>query len=169
MRKLAALCNVFGVLILLAVIGSCLLLVLPGFMGYEVYNVVSGSMEPEIPVGSLIYVSPALPEEVGVGDVIAFESGGSVVTHRVVKNRQLEGDFVTKGDTNEKEDLNPVPYEELIGLVAHSIPYLGEFMLIYTTKIGKAYVICFAACGAMLNILAGRLRDRAGEKDGADA
>lgn len=166
MRRLGpALCNIFGTLILLAVIASGLLLTLPKLLGYETYNVVSGSMEPEIPIGSLIYVAPAEPASVEEGEIIAFESGDSVVTHRVVRNRQLEGEFITKGDANEKEDVNPVPYGGLIGRVVRHIPYLGQYMLIYTTNVGKIYVICFAACGAMLNILASRIRARRKEDD----
>lgn len=166
MKKLAAfLCNILGTLILLAVIGSCLLLTVPRFVGWQVYNVVSGSMEPEIPIGSLIYVEPVEPGVVVEEDIIAFQSGDSVVTHRVVRNHQLEGAFTTKGDANEQEDVEPVPYEALIGRVEKHIPYLGEFLVIYTTNVGKVYVICFAACGAMLNVLAGRLRDRAKETD----
>lgn len=162
MRKLAAaLCNVFGVFILIVVIGSALLLVVPKLQGYEIYNVVSGSMEPEIPVGSMILVAQAQPESIAENEIIAFESGESVVTHRVVENRKLEGELITKGDANAKEDINPVPYAGVIGRVERHIPYMGEYMVIFTTNVGKVYLVCFAACGAMLNILAGRIRDRA--------
>ncbi len=166
-KLLPALCHIFGVLILLAVIGSALLLTVPRLMGYQVYSVVSGSMEPHIPVGSLLYVETAQPETVADGEIIAFQSGDSVVTHRVLENRQVQGEFVTKGDANQEADLEPVPYEGLIGRVVRHIPYLGELMLLYTTTAGKVYAVCFAACGAMLNILAGRLRDRARERDEA--
>lgn len=166
-KVLPALCNIFGLLILLAVIGSALLLTVPRLMGYQIYDVVSGSMEPHIPVGSLIYVETAQPEAVADGEIIAFQSGESVVTHRVVENRQLEGEFVTKGDANQEADPEPVPYAGLIGRVVRHIPYLGELLLLYTTTAGKVYAICFAACGAMLNILAGRIRERAREQGGA--
>ena len=49
-----ALCNIVGTFILLSVIITCLPAAVPRLLGYEVYNVVSGSMQPEIPVGSLI-------------------------------------------------------------------------------------------------------------------
>lgn len=164
-RLAAALCNILGILIFAAVIGSSLLLTVPKIFGYEIYNVVSGSMEPEIPVGSLILVTPVRPESLAEGDIIAFESAGSVVTHRVAENKKLEGELITKGDANEKEDIRPVPYAGVIGLVKRHVPYMGGYMEICTTNIGKVYMICFAACGAMLNILAGRIRDRA-KKDG---
>ena len=51
-----ALCNIAGTCMLLAVIAASLAVTVPRFMGYGVYEVVSGSMEPEIPVHSVIYV-----------------------------------------------------------------------------------------------------------------
>lgn len=155
-----ALCNIVGTLMLLLVIASCLPLTVPRLFGYEIFNVVSGSMEPEIPVGSLVYVEQADPEEIQEGDVIAFNSIHSVITHRVVRNRQVEGQFVTKGDANAGEDINTVPHANLIGRVKYHFPVVGNLMVLYTSTMGKMYVICFAACGAMLNMLASRLRDR---------
>ena len=89
-----ALCNFIGTLILLLVIAVSVPLSVPRFLGYEVYNVVSGSMAPQIPMGSVVYVSPADPERVAAGDVIAFRSEGSVVTHRVVRNDYIESRFI---------------------------------------------------------------------------
>lgn len=164
-----ALCNLFGIAILLSVIASCLPMVVPRLMGYQVYNVVSGSMEPAIPVGSVIYVAAAAPEDIQERDVIAFRSGGSIVTHRVVVNRIVEGEFVTKGDANAAEDMNTVPYANLIGRVERHFPVIGQLMEIYTGTVGKVYLICYAACGAMLNMLASRLRDRRREARRADS
>lgn len=159
-KLIPALCNVAGTLILLSVIASCLPVTIPRFMGYEIYNVVSGSMEPEIPVGSVIYVEKIAPEEVQEQDVIAFWSNDSVIAHRVMKNKLVEGSFVTKGDANEQEDMNEVDYEALVGRVAYHYPMVGRLMVLYTSSMGKAYVVCFAACGAMFNMLAGRIRER---------
>lgn len=160
-KFIPALCNVVGTLILVSVIGTCLPATLPRFLGYEVYNVVSGSMQPKIPIGSLILVKPTEPESVGEGDIIAFQSEDSVITHRVMKNKVVEGKFTTKGDANAEEDMNDVPYGALIGEVTFHCPLLGELLWVYTSTAGKIYAVCFAACGAMFNILAGRMRERA--------
>ena len=56
--------------------------------------------------------------------------------------------------------MNDVPYAAVIGRVTAHFPVLGELMEVYTSTIGKIYAVCFAACGAMFNILAGRLRER---------
>ena len=159
-RFTPALCNIIGTGILLAVIAASLALTAPRLMGYEIYEIVSGSMEPEIPVGSAIYVEQSAPEDIQAGDIIAFESGDSVIAHRVVENQVVEGHFTTKGDANAEEDMQAVEYADLIGRVARHYPMLGELMRVYSSKVGKAYVIAFAACGAMFNVLAGRLRAR---------
>lgn len=153
-------CSLSGTLLLLLVIAFCIPLTLPRLMGYEAYEVVSGSMEPEISVGSVIYVKAAAPEEIEEEEVIAFRCGSSVVTHRVVQNRLSQREFVTKGDANAAEDLRAVPYAEFIGRVVWHFPKAGRLMALYTGSVGKACLILFAACGSMLNMLAGSLRRR---------
>ena len=119
-----ALCSVIGTLMLLVVIAAALPLTVPNFMGYEIYNVVSGSMEPTIPVGSIIYVKEIDPVDVQSGNIVAFQAGDSVIMHRVVDNKLVEGTFTTKGDANNGEDMNDVPYEDLIGIVVKHIPIM---------------------------------------------
>ena len=155
-----ALCSVFGTLILLSVIAAFLPLTVPRLMGYEIYEVVSGSMEPEIPVGSIIYVEDAEASEIPEGDVIAFVKGDSVITHRVEENRYVEGEFITKGDANSQEDMTPVDYDSLVVRVAFHAPMLGTFMRLMTSMTGKLYAAAFAACGVMFHMLAGVLRSR---------
>ena len=135
-----------------------ILLALPGLFGIHPLLVQSGSMEPEYAVGSVIYVAPTAPEEIQENEIIAFWSGDSIITHRVMENHLVEGEFVTKGDANAAEDMREAPYDSLIGRVSRHIPVLGSLMALYTSTVGKAYAVCFAACGAMLNILAGRIR-----------
>ena len=154
-----ALCSVIGTLMLLVVIAATVPLTVPNFMGYEIFNVVSGSMEPTIPVGSIIYVKEIDPVDVESGDIIAFESGDSVIMHRVVDNKRVEGAFTTKGDANNGEDMNDVPYDSLVGIVVKHVPILGQLLILFGSTFGRVCMICFAACGALLNILGGRFRD----------
>ena len=76
-----------GTLFIVAVFALTLPLTIPRLMGYQVFSVISGSMEPAIPVGSVIYVREADASEVQVDEIIAFYDEGSVVAHRVVANR----------------------------------------------------------------------------------
>ena len=154
-----ALCSVIGTLMLLVVIAATIPLTVPNFMGYEIFNVVSGSMEPTIPVGSIIYVKEIDPVEVESGDIIAFQSGDSVIMHRVVDNKRVEGAFTTKGDANNGEDMNDVPYDSLVGIVVKHVPILGQLLILFGSTFGRVCMVCFAACGAVLNILGGRFRD----------
>lgn len=164
-KLIPALCNLFGTLILLLVIALCGPMTVPRLFGYEIYHVVSGSMEPEIPVGSLIYVEGADPEKISEGEVIAFRSGSTVVVHRVMQNKVVEGEFVTKGDANAAEDRNTIPYAQLNGRVIYHFPWAGQLLSLYASPVGKVYLVLFAACGAMLNMLAGRLRKNYGKVD----
>ena len=96
----------------------------PNIMGYSVFRVLTGSMEPAIETDSLIVVERVDASEVKTGDIISFFSqdpvhGGAVNTHRVVSIEQ-NGDnwnFVTKGDANQLEDKYVTSSEDLIGKV----------------------------------------------------
>ena len=137
-----------------------ILLALPGLFGIHPLLVQSGSMEPEYAVGSVIYVKAAAPEEIGEGEIIAFMRNSSVITHRVEENRFVEGEFITKGDANSKEDVMPVDYDSLIGKVTCHIPVLGILLSVLASGVGKLYAGAFAACGFMFLMLAEKIRER---------
>ena len=153
-----ALCNVLGTLLLLVVIGLSLPLVAPMLAGYQVYDVVSSSMEPDVPMGSAVFVKMVDPAKVNEGDIIAFYDGDAIIVHRVQVNRTSLGEFVTKGDANDVEDLEPIPYANVVGRVDAHVPRLGGLMTVYSSTVGKIYLLLTAACGVMLNMLAGSIR-----------
>lgn len=161
-RVLPILCRIAGVVLIVIVIGLCVPITLPRVLGFEVYDVVSGSMEPEIPVGSVLYVKPVSPEQVAEGEVVAFmdTQANAVVAHRVVYNRTTLGEFVTKGDANNTEDREPIPYAAIIGRVEMHVPFFGGMMSLIASNIGKIYLLLTACCGLMLCMLANRLEDR---------
>ena len=164
-RIIPALCTFLGTLIILTVIVSYLPLTLPKFLGYDIFNVTTPSMEPAFPVGSAVYTKPIRPEELQPGDVIAYESGDSVITHRVVRNQVVMGELTTQGDANMDEDMTPVPYAAVIGRVELHFPLVGRIMTLYSSVIGKVYALVFAGCGVLLNIIAARMRDRRLERE----
>lgn len=112
-------------------LGAYLLLLaalsLPGFLGFEMYAVISGSMAPQIPVGAAVYVKPERFENIKVGDIITFsvEGGSMKVTHRVLKKDEQQRSFITMGDANEQQDGHAVLYEDVSGVVRFSAPFLG--------------------------------------------
>ena len=110
--------NFIGTLMIVVTILLCLVIALPRIAGINGYVVVSGSMEPKIPVGSIVYARKCEPSSVQKGEVIVFyDSLGNTVpvTHRVVENRSEQGEIITKGDANATEDFAPVRYENVIG------------------------------------------------------
>ena len=121
---------VSGILVGLAVI-LAILLVGVRLVGFQVFSVLSGSMEPSYHVGSLIYVKKIDPQELKSGDVITFMlDEDTVATHRIVEMVPDEKDptvyrFRTKGDANETVDGKLVHYKNVIGKPVFTIPYLG--------------------------------------------
>jgi signal peptidase len=127
------------------------LLISVRLLGIQVYSVISGSMEPEYPVGSLIYVKKADPSDISVGDVITFVlPSNTPATHRVVRIDEQNRCFYTKGDANEAEDGSPVDFRNLIGTPVFKIPYLGY--LIYSVQHPPGLYI-FISAGAVLLLI----------------
>lgn len=98
--------------------------------GYQAMVVLSGSMEPTIPVGTLVLVEPVRAEQVAPGDVVTFphpDRPGENVTHRVVKiDDGPTGRFLrTKGDANREPDAWRVPVAGQLGRYVASVPRLG--------------------------------------------
>ncbi len=99
--------------------------------GLQVFTVLSGSMEPAIQTGALIYVKEVDPDELKEGDVITFMiSDDTVGTHRIVGKVPSEEEpglirFRTKGDANDVEDGTLVHPKNILGTPVFTIPYLG--------------------------------------------
>lgn len=148
-----------GLILIIAVVLICIPITVPRFFGYEAYSITSGSMEPEIATGSVVYAKNVVPEEVAVGDVIVFYGGAdgtAVTTHRVVDNDAGNGQFITKGDANAGNDMQPVPYGSLLGRVEKSIPMLGMIFPVLADAKGKVYLLCILIAGVILRVLGSR-------------
>ena len=105
-----------------------LLIVGVKLLGWDVYVVQSGSMEPQIPTGSVIYTKAPDIENLQKGDIITFKlAGGKVATHRIdsVEGSGQTLSFITKGDANDAVDANPVLPGNIIGEYVAVIPYAG--------------------------------------------
>ena len=105
----------------------------PQVLGYSVFRVMTGSMEPEIREDSLLVVKKTPPEDIAPGDVISFFSPdpmleGAVNTHRVVRVEKENGriQFITKGDANVIEDTYPVDASALVGRAVFKSYGLGR-------------------------------------------
>lgn len=146
---LKKICSILtGILIaMLAVLAA--ILIIPRIFGYETLAVLSGSMEPEIPVGSIVFVKEAAQEEIKVGDIITYRlSGNTLVTHRVAQIDAQTGDYITRGDANETPDSNPVSYDSIVGVANLHLPLLGYLSIYMKTPLGLA-----VACGIIIIII----------------
>ena len=156
-RFLQILCRILGTLLIVAVFAVLLPINIPKLFGGVVYNVVSPSMAPEIPVGSLIVVQPVDPGDLQEEDIIAYYRDNVVITHRITSNNTLEGKITTKGDANEQEDIFEVTYNQVIGKVTWHAPLLGGIAQVLTSTAGKVYLLAVLACGIMFHMIAGQL------------
>ena len=157
-RFLVVVSRFLGTAVIIGVILVLIPLVLPRLQGYQTYDVVSGSMEPEIPIGSLILVKPIDPLEVKENDIIAFYSEATVVCHRVVYNNTFEGKYTTKGDANADVDLTETKYDQLIGIVEHHYPFLGMVGSYIDSASGKLLIGELIVIGLLLHIVSSRIR-----------
>ena len=130
----------------------------PRKMGYSIYYVTSGSMEPYLPVYSIAYMKPTAPELLKEGDIAAFRSGNSIVVHRVMSNHVEDRKLITKGDANDGVDLREISYDNVKGRIVRHYPRLGELLMIYLTGFGKAMLAFIGAGGVLLLLAAGRLK-----------
>ena len=138
--------KVFKVIIntaLVLYIALLAVLVIPGVFGIKNFAVTSGSMEPTIPVGSVVYVKSVDYYGISNGDVITFMiSKDAKVTHRVTAIDDYNKAFVTKGDNNDMEDASPVHYENVIGKVVFHAPYFGYVLNFLSNIYGKISAVC---------------------------
>lgn len=106
-------------------------------IGIQPYVVESGSMQPDIPTGSLCFINKkAKYENMKVGDIIAFKiNSNAFATHRIVSITN-EG-FETKGDANNVIDNIITTKDNYIGQNIFSIPYVGLWVLVIQTTRGK--------------------------------
>lgn len=103
--------------------------------GFRTFTVMSGSMEPEYPVGALIYVKPVDYQNLKVGDTISYVADDSktIVTHRIAEIEVDENDvsvwrFKTKGDANSAADAKLVHYKNVLGTPIITLPFIGYFV-----------------------------------------
>ena len=132
-------------IIALAVVGL-------SFVNFKCYVIESGSMEPDIQVGSVVVVNENYKyEDVKIGDVIVFKSGDSRVTHRVAE--KTSDGLRTKGDANEVEDKIIITEALFSGKVLCSVPKAGFVAKMLSEPKGKILAVTFIALLAFITII----------------
>lgn len=109
--------------------------------------VLTGSMEPAVPKGSLVVIARFGGWR--VGDVVLYRAGGALVLHRIIE--EGDGVFRTKGDASQSRDPWLVPSEAVIGKAVFSIPFLGRMLfalrepLVFASVTTSIYFISLSA------------------------
>ena len=122
---------VSGALLVLVLGLGALVIVIPALTGGTALTVLTQSMEPKLPPGTLIVIRPTAIDDIRIGDVLTYQikSGQpAVVSHRVV-SRSVDTTgrttLTTKGDNNDLPDAGPVQKAQIRGTLWYSIPWLG--------------------------------------------
>lgn len=101
-------------------------------LGIRPMIVMSGSMEPDIKTGSLVFVNTKAEfSKIRVNDVITYRLLDSYITHRVTEI--TEHGLKTKGDANGTEDFGIITEKNFYGKKTGYIPYAG-YILFYLKK-----------------------------------
>ena len=168
-----------GLLAFVVLIGV-MAIVIPAATGSTAMTVLTSSMRPSLPPGTLVIVKPIEANDIRIGMPITYqvESGKAVfITHRVtsiLNTSDGERAFITKGDANGAADERPVRPEQIRGEVWYSIPYLG-WVNTYVGGDNRVWLVPVIAGGLFLyagyavasSIASSAKRRRAGRRVGA--
>ena len=179
-RILTVIGTVLCIILLPILIINCILIV-KSFTSEEVPNVagtlplivLTDSMYPVIESGDLIICHTAEPEEIQVGDVIAFfdpaGNGTTIVTHRVLEVTEQAGQTAwrTKGDNNNTEDRMLVTAEKLVAVYEGTrIPGAGNVALFMQTTPGLILcVVCPILLLVGYDMIRRKLYEKSSKKD----
>lgn len=114
----------------------------PTIFGYSTAVVASGSMEPALSIDDLVLNHTE--DSYGEGDIITFQNGDSLTTHRIVEVTD-EG-YVTQGDANNIVDLDVIPIKVVVGRVVCAIPYVGSVLAFLKSSLGMVILIFTGLC-----------------------
>ena len=124
----------------------------PSFFGYHAYIVLSGSMEPTIKIGDIVFAKQE--DKIEKDDIIVYKEDGGIITHRVVDviytdNNEL---YITKGDANNSKDALELERQDILGTYHFKIPLVGNIVLFLRTKMGLAFLTLLIIIFIILNI-----------------
>ncbi|GAB3560722.1 signal peptidase I [Spelaeicoccus albus] len=129
--RIIALVSTIAVAAILAL--AVFLTLVPAVSGGHTLTVLSGSMVPRLPVGSVVVDRPVAPGSLDVGDIVTYQKTDQsthaqvLITHRIVaKHNGKHGlVFTTKGDANRTADPEPVRASQIRGELWYDVPYIG--------------------------------------------
>jgi signal peptidase I len=120
-----------GALLIAVIALAFILVIVPKVAGATPLTVLTQSMEPLYPPGTLLFVRPVKQADIKIGDVLTYQiqSGRpAVISHRVIAiNNPADGTrtFILKGDNNSDADPAAVIPAQIKGRLWYSVPMLG--------------------------------------------
>jgi signal peptidase len=142
--------------------------VVPRIVGATPYTILTGSMRPDFPPGTLVIAKPVEESDVRAGDVVTYQlkpGEPTVVTHRVIAQGVTTTGatiFHTQGDANNTPDEKWVLGAQLRGRLWYSIPYLGHVSNAVTSS--QRETAALAVAGLLVGyaglMFVGSIRDR---------
>jgi signal peptidase len=142
--------GIAGTALLVTLVGFSVFTHLAPLSGRELFIIIGGSMEPAIPIGSLVVTAPTDPATVVAGDVLTIRGdSGVAVTHRVrsVVDTPTGRRFEMKGDANESPDDGLVPADAVVGAADVYVPYAGYARAFLST--GPGLVVTLSTLGTL--------------------
>lgn len=118
--------------------------------GLRSFVVMTGSMEPLVQTGSVVY--SLAQSSYNKGDIVTFEKEKITVTHRIVDVKR-EGSnmvYLTKGDANSSIDSTFLGKDKIIGKVQFHFPFVGKFIFFLKNPIGFISFIAIPLIGFIL-------------------
>ena len=102
----------------------------PDFLGFKTYEIVSRSMEDTINKNDIIVVKKVDKNEINENDIISFDNGNEIITHRIVDIENINGQtlYTTKGDNNRFADDEKISFEQIEGKYVFKLSKLGYLM-----------------------------------------
>ena len=141
---------IYSIFVAFIVVVAVLLIVsvLPITGNYKIMTVISGSMAPEIKMGSVVVVKPV--SDYKIGDVITFgpyNKTKAPTTHRIydIKVVDSESVYITKGDVNNAPDSREIKKSDIVGKVLFSVPFMGYAVEFAKKPLGFALIIIVPA------------------------
>jgi signal peptidase I len=168
MRVLRRAIDVGLALLVVAVVAIGIAANLAPQAGARLLAIRTGSMEPSMPVGSLIVAVAADPAELAIGDAISVSlEGGATLTHRISNIVEQDGSrmFELKGDANALHDPVLVVPSQIVGRVDMSIPLLGYLLAMLSMPTGIAALLAIGGTLLTAGWLIDELSDVEADED----
>lgn len=119
-------CNVYTI-----VLRTAFDVLQPSVFGVSTAVVITGSMEPAVSVNDMVVIHEQ--ESYEPGDIVSYQSGSMLVTHRV--RLVTDGGYITRGDANNTDD-GEIAKEAVVGKVVLVIPKVGYAIAFLQTPLG---------------------------------